>query len=133
MKPVEAPPTIGWLDAVVALGREVSAGLRERVELAALELQEEKLRLCQTFVWLGAAIALALLGLLFAALAFVVWWGEDGRLVVLAALALTFGGGSLGAFAFLRRRLQREGPPLAATREELREDAACLHPDQPNG
>lgn len=121
---------MGWLDAVATLGREVCAGLRERVELAALELQEEKVRLCQTFVWLGAAIALGLLALLFAALAFVVWWGEAGRLAVLVMLSLLFGGGALAAFLWLRWRLWREVPPLQATREELQEDAACLRSDQ---
>ena len=123
---------MGWLDAVIALGHELAAGLHERVDLAALELQEEKLRLCATFVWLGAAIALALLALLFAALALVLWWGEEGRIAVLTALALGFGGGSFVAFAWLRRRLLREAPPLAATRDELKEDVACLRPDQPS-
>ena len=121
---------MGWLEAVAALGREVCAGVRERVELAALELKEEKVRLCQTFVWLGAAIGLALLALLFATLAFVVWWGEAGRLAVLASLAFVFGLGALAAFVWLRQRLLREAPPLEATREELTEDAACLRPDQ---
>ena len=121
---------MGWLEAVAALGREVCAGVRERVELAALELQEEKVRLCQTFVWLGAAIAFALLALLFAALAFVVWGGEAGRLAVLSVLAFTFGASALVAFVLLRRRLLREVPPLEATREELKEDDECLRPDR---
>jgi uncharacterized membrane protein YqjE len=122
---------MSWLDAIAALGREVCDGVRERVELAALELHEEKLRLCRTFVWLGAAIALLLLALLLAALAFVVWWGEDGRLAVLIGLALFFGVAGIAALALLRWQLLREAPPLAATREELEEDTACLGSERP--
>jgi hypothetical protein len=54
--------------------RGCASGLTSRPSNA-----EEELRLCATFVWLGAAIALALLALLFAALALVLWWGEEGE------------------------------------------------------
>jgi len=108
------------------LGRSFLGLLQTRLELLAVELQEEKIRVLDLLAWLTITIALAvaafLLGLGMLALYL---WQQAGYLG-LAGLALATGGAALGLFLVLRRKLGREPAPFSATAAEFRRDAEWL-------
>lgn len=122
-----APPDL--LGSFRALGEGLLATVQDRVELVSLELQEEKFRLVQTFIWISAAMFAGVMALTFTSLALVYLFWESARLVVLGGLALFYGGASLAIIIAFRRYLARQPRPFANTIEELNEDRACI-PDE---
>lgn len=103
--------------------------VHDRFELLSIELQEEKQRLQQTFVWLAAFVFCAGLGILFASGALVVaCWDTAARIPVVIGLALLYLGGAVFTGLKLRDSLAHQPRPFAATLEEVRSDRACLQP-----
>ena len=116
----------GLVDSLRLLGDGLVASLQDRVALFAVELQEEKFRLVQIFVWISAAVFTGMMTTLFASLTLVYVFWESARLPVLGALTV-FYAAALGAIIVaFRRYLARQPVPFAATREELGEDRACI-------
>jgi uncharacterized membrane protein YqjE len=116
----------GFMESIRRLGNSLLELLRTRAELFAVELQEEKLRAIRLLVWVAAAIALGVAGLLVAlgGLALFLWelagyWG-------LAGVAA----GALGLAAIIlwiiHRRITHGPAPFAGTVAEFRKDAECL-------
>jgi len=97
-----------------------------RLELVAVEVQEEKLRLIRTSIWFVAVLFSALLALGFGGLAFVAFCAEENRPAALGALALFFGLAALASGLFLRRLISRDPRPFDASLKEFREDRACI-------
>ena len=54
----------GWLNSLRRAGESMLGLMQSRIELFAVELQEEKLRLIGTIAWLVIALALIVAGLL---------------------------------------------------------------------
>ena len=52
----ETPVPAGFLASFRALGDVMLATVSDRLELFSVELQEEKFRLIQIFIWISAAI-----------------------------------------------------------------------------
>ena len=116
----------GIMESTRRLGNSLVGLLQTRAELFAVEVQEEKLRAVRLLVWVAAAIALGVAGLLVAigGLALLVWemagyWG-------LAGLAA----GAIGLAAIIlwiiHRRVTHGPAPFAGTVAEFRKDAECL-------
>lgn len=116
----------GWQASLRRLGDSVLALAQNRLELFAIELQEEKLRLLRLAVGCVVALTLGAAGLMVVVgtLAIFLWraagyWGLGGLAMVL-----------LGLSAFLFWRLRQsivEGPtPFADTLAEFRKDRECL-------
>jgi len=124
------PPAGGILGACRALGDGLIASVEDRVELFGVELQEEKHRLIQGMIWIGAAICTGLLALTFASLALVYCFWDHARLAVLVGLALVYGGALAAIIVTYRRRVVRQPKPFAGTLAELREDRACIPPER---
>ena len=124
------PPAGGILGACRALGDSLLASVEARVELFGVELQEEKHRLIQAMIWIGAAICTGLLALTFASLALVYVCWDHARLAVLVGLALVYGGALAAIIVTYRRRRARQPKPFAGTLAELREDRACIQPER---
>ena len=119
-----APP--GFLSSLHTLADGLVGGLKKRLELLAVELHEEKLRLIQTLFWLGAAFFAASLTVVFASLALVCLYWETARLAVLGGLAGFFAFALLAVVLAFRRHLSRSSPPFGASLDELRKDRACI-------
>jgi uncharacterized membrane protein YqjE len=99
---------------------------RTRLELATVELEEERLRLAR--LWLGATVTLFLLfvGVVLAAAWLVMWCPPEQRLLALGLLALGFLAAA-GASAWRWQRMAATRPPLLqATLAELRRDERGL-------
>jgi len=116
----------GLLDSIRHFGRGLLASVQDRVELVSLELQEEKFRLIQTFVWISAALFASMMALTFASLTLVYLFWESARLAVLGGLTLAYTGAAVAIIIALRRFLARQPRPFAATIEELKQDRECI-------
>jgi len=103
--------------------------VHDRVELFSVELQEEKHRLVQTFLWASAVVVLAVLALIFASLAVVVIFWETARVGVVVGLTCVYLAALAGAVVGFRNFLKRQPKPFEATLRELQEDRACMRTD----
>lgn len=124
---METPPASpGLLDSLRRLGDGLLGSVEDRVELLATELQEEKFRLVQTFIWISAAVFTGMLALTFASVTLVYLFWESARLAVLLGLTTAYTAGLVALVLRLRRFVARQPKPLASTLTELREDRACI-------
>lgn len=118
--------TEGLTGSLRRIGRSVLGLARTRVELFALELQEEKLRTLNLLVWLVVAMALAVAGLLVAigALALFLW--ETAGYAGLVGLVIIALAGAAAILWSLRRRILSGPGPFAGTVAEFGKDLECL-------
>ena len=116
----------GFLGSFRVLGDHLLASLQARIELVSIELQEEKFRLIQTCLWIGAALFAGAMALTFASLTLVYLFWDTARLAVLTGLTLFYTTGAVVIIIAFRRYLARQPRPFAATIEELQEDRACI-------
>lgn len=110
------------------LGESLLTTIQSRLELLSVELQEEKFRLVQTFIWISAAVFTGLMAITFASLTLVYLFWESARLAVLGGLTVFYFGALLTIIISFRRYLARQPKPFAATLHELGEDRACIQP-----
>jgi uncharacterized membrane protein YqjE len=113
------------LGALSSLGANLFGGMEDLAKLVSLELQEEKLRLIQTSMWIAGVFLSFAMAVAFASLALVYVWREHA-LAVLVGLAGFYALSTIAAILAFRRHLARQPRPLAETIEELAEDCACF-------
>jgi uncharacterized membrane protein YqjE len=123
-----APAPSGFLGALQQLGDGLLAAVQGRIQLFSAELQEEKFRLIQSFVWISAAIFTGAMALAFASLTLVYALHEYARLAALAGLALLYAGVLIAIIVLFRRHLARQPRPFADTLRELDADRSCFRP-----
>lgn len=116
----------GIIAALRTLGDSLVGSLQDRIELVSVELQEEKLRLIRTFIWITAAVFSAMLAITFASLTLVYLFWETARLAVLGGLTGFYTALVVTIIVALRRYLAHQPQPFAATVQELTEDRACI-------
>jgi uncharacterized membrane protein YqjE len=123
-----APAVGGLVDSLRGLGEAVFSSARQRIELLAIELHEEKFRLIQTVMWISAAAFTAVMAITFASLAIVYFFWTTARLPVLIGFAVLY----TLAFAILAWRfrsfVKRLPKPFENTIAELEQDAECIRP-----
>jgi|SRR5436190_12982634 len=118
--------TGGWFESARRIGESLLALVRGRFELFAVELQEEKLRLLKVLVWLGAALAFGIAGVVVGTGALAIWlWNANGYwgLIVLTLAALAVAAGILAA---VHRQIKNSPQPFAGVVAEFRKDGECL-------
>ena len=101
------------------------ATTQNRVELFAVELQEEKCRLIETLLFAAAVAAFGLMALSLVTLTIVLLCWEKGLLPALAGLSVAFIIGAALAWRALQARLKARSA-FAGTLEEIKKDRACL-------
>ena len=116
----------GLLGALKRLGDNLIGSLQERIELLSVEVQEEKNRLIQIFIWISAAVFTAMMMLAFASLTVVYFFPEGARLAALGGLTLVYAGALVGILVAFRRYLAHQPKPFAVTLQELGKDRACI-------
>ena len=112
-----------------SLRRLLDTGLsigRNRLELLAVELQEEKLRLVQIFILVSAVVAFALMSLTMLSLTLVVLFWESSRLAVLGGLSLLYLLATAAAWRVLSKRLGRQAAPFSGSIAEMKKDKEWL-------
>ncbi len=123
-----APPApAGYLDSVRSLASGVLASAQDRIELFSVELQEEKLRLIQSFIWISVIVFTAMMAITFASLGIVYWFWESARLVALGGLTVLYAGALVALVVAFRGFLARQPRPFAATLDVLEADRTCIH------
>lgn len=116
----------GFVSSLRSLGDGLLATVHDRLRLVSIEVQEEKLRLIRTFVWISAVVFAGMMTIAFASVTLVYLFWETARLAVLGGLT-AFYAGALGVILVaFRRYLARQPNPFAATLHEIREDRACI-------
>lgn len=119
-------PAVGFLGSLREFGASLLATMHSRVELVALELQEEKLRLVQTFVWISAVMFALFLTLGFASVTVLYLTPPAQRPLVLVALSSFYLLATVALTLGLRRHVRSQPRPFNATLEELEKDRACI-------
>jgi uncharacterized membrane protein YqjE len=127
MEPTTSAPA-GYLNSLRSLADGILASAQGRLELFAVELQEEKYRLIQIFIWISAAVFTAMMVITFASLTLVYLFWESARLTVLGGLTLLYAGTLVAIIVAFRRHLMRQPKPFAATLYEIGADRAGLRP-----
>lgn len=102
------------------------SGVQDRLELFSLELQEEKFRLIQIFVWISAAIFAGVMTITFASLTLVYLFWENARLTVLTSLTVGYAAIFVAIVVAFRRYLARQPRPFSASLQEIKSDRACI-------
>ncbi len=120
------PAPAGFLRSLRSLGDGFLASVQDRLELFTVELQEEKFRLIQTFIWISAAVFTGMMAITFASLTLVYLFWETARLAVLGGLAVIYTGALVAIIIAFRRYLARQPNPFAATLHEIGEDRTCI-------
>jgi uncharacterized membrane protein YqjE len=122
------PASAGFLDSLRGLGANLLGTVHDRIQLFTVELHEERMRLIQVLLWIGAIAFAGVMAMTFVSLTLVYLFWETARLAVLGGLAVFYVAALVGtAFAF-KRYLARQPRPFDATLQELREDRACMQP-----
>jgi uncharacterized membrane protein YqjE len=122
---VEEPPREGLfasLRGLIATGVEI---LHTRLELLAVELQEEKTRLLGLLAFGAAALILLAAGLVFFAVFLTVLLWDNNRLLALAVFSALFLGGGFVSLLVAIRHARASSPLFAASLGELAKDRAA--------
>jgi uncharacterized membrane protein YqjE len=122
------PATTGLLGSIRGLADGLLDSARDRLELFALELHEEKFRVIQLFIWISAAIFSAILAITFASLTVVYLFWETARLAVLGGFAVLYTAGFIGILMYCRKFISRQPRLFESTIAELKQDRACIRP-----
>lgn len=120
------PDAAGFLNSLRNLGDGLLAIVQERIKLFGIELQEEKLRLVQIFIWISAAIFTGMMAITFGSIALVYLFWESARLAVLLGLTALYSGALVVIVLAFRRYLSRQRHPFDATLGEFEKDRECI-------
>jgi len=126
--PPEHPPRI--IPSLRKVLQVLLATAGNRLELAAVETQEEAARWVESLLLVAALAALGSLALAMLTLTIVVAYWEEHRVATLVGLSAFYLLAVLGAAFRLRWRL-RNWPSFAATIAEFKKDQACLDHQRP--
>lgn len=116
------------LDSARRMTSSVLGLLHTRISLAAVELQEEKLRAISLLIWLCVAMAMGVAGILVAISALAIFLWEQAGYAGLIGLALGALAGGATVLWLLRRSILRGPQPFAVTVAEFGKDLQCLRP-----
>lgn len=120
------PTTGGPLHSARQIIDSVLGIFQARLELASVELEQEKLRLLELLLRTAVLVVLGILTLVTATATIVVLFWETSPVGVLCVVTAIYAAASLGAALGLRRQLKQAPPPFAETLAEFKRDRECL-------
>ena len=123
--------TTGIVADIRGIGATGVRAVRTRLALAAIELQEEKVRLTRSLLVAAAALYLAIFGLALAIAALAFAASEAARPVILAVCAFVFLAAAAGGGAWLRMQSARHDSLLSSTLDVLKGDEEALRSAAP--
>jgi uncharacterized membrane protein YqjE len=119
----------GLLGSVRVLADNLLGSVHDRLELISVELQEEKQRLIQIFVWISAAIFTGMMAIAFASFTIVFLFWENARVPALVGVTLVYAAAAIGIAIGFKRMIGKQPGPFAASLQELKNDRACIPTD----
>ena len=117
---------MGILAAAGRIAANVVAMIGTRLELAAVEFQEDARRLLGYLAWTMLAVFLAAGAVMLAALFVILLFWDSWRLQAVAAMAILFAAAGGLILMKVRSGLNNQAPLFSATLAELRNDVAYL-------
>jgi uncharacterized membrane protein YqjE len=120
------PNPSGIAGAIRRLSRTLVGAVQTRLELFALELQEEKHRLVTLLIWTAAVLFFAILAVICLNIAIVLACPEGARPYVLVGFGLVYGILSWRGVLALKRQWQDRPAPWSGTVGELKKDAEWI-------
>jgi uncharacterized membrane protein YqjE len=108
------------------IGATLVAMVRTRLELAAVEVQEEARRLLGYLAWTLLAVFLAAAAFMLAALFVILLFWDSYRLQAVAGMAILFALAGTVIVMKVRASFDAKPPMLAATLAELHKDTRLL-------
>jgi uncharacterized membrane protein YqjE len=117
---------VAILAAAGRIAATVVAMVGTRLELAAVEFQEDARRLLGALAWTLLALFLGCSALLFVALFVIVLFWDSFRLQAVAGVAILFGLGAALILMRVRAGMKAQSSLFSATLAELRSDVAYL-------
>lgn len=122
----EAPETkAGVWASLKHLLDTLLATVQNRIELIAVEWQEEKCRLMEALLCAVAVAVFGIMSLTLLTFTIVVLFWENGRLIALGALSLLYLVGTAFAWRALRSHLKARSA-FVGTLDEIKKDRTCL-------
>ena len=115
----------GWSASIQRIARTLLAIVHNRLELLLVEVQEERLRLFETFLLAALAMVLGVMALVMVTFTLVILLWDQWRVAVLVSLSVLYVAATLAVYWRLRQRM-RGGPSFSATLGELHKDKSCL-------
>ena len=115
-----------FTETLKRIGASSLAMVRTRLELAAVEAQEEAQSLLGYAAWTLLAAFLGAFAFMLAALFVIVLFWDEHRLLAIGAMAGVFALAAMLILAKVRAGFAARGPMLAATRAELGKDIAFI-------
>lgn len=115
----------GLLAAGKRILRTLHSLAQTRFELFLVEVQEERLRVFDALLLMGACLVCVFMALALLTLTVAVIFWEQHRILVLVLLTLVYAAGAGWSFWRLRRRLVA-WQSFPATLEQFKQDQACL-------
>ncbi|MDB6167359.1 MAG: hypothetical protein JWM88_223 [Verrucomicrobia bacterium] len=110
--------------------KDACLGLAEdRIALVKVELQEEKYRLIQTFIWISGAIVSGMLAMTFGSLTLFYLFHETAPLAVLGGLAGLYAAAVILIVVGFRRLVSKYPKPFANEPEKSPDARAVLEDD----
>lgn len=116
----------GLFSSVRRVADTCVSSVHNRVELFALELQEEKIRLVRLLLWTGAALFAAFLAITVITLAVVMLIPDDKQKIAISGFGLLYGIVAIIVALKLRSEVRNAPPPLNDTLSELKKDLHSL-------
>jgi uncharacterized membrane protein YqjE len=120
------PPSSGILASLRRIADTVLSSIHNRVELFALELEEEKHWLIKTLLWTAGTLFFGVLAITFFTLTVVLLSPDEAKRWVLIVFCVVYLGLFLGACRGLRKLLKSKSPPMSDTLSELKKDITWL-------
>ncbi|MBM3378347.1 MAG: hypothetical protein FJY39_01185 [Betaproteobacteria bacterium] len=117
---------MGLRQSLLQLGASAALVLRQRLEMFALDLEEEILRIVLVVLGGLLALMLAFLALVFAGFAVVVVYWDVARVQAIVGVFSVFALGCMIVLLQLRSLWRKRAPFLQATLAELRKDLDLL-------
>ncbi len=99
-----------------------------RLDLFAVELQEEKIRLVQIVLWLCSAVFLTAISLVMITLTIVIAVGEEYKLISLVVCSVLYVVGAVVSANKLYQSLYQSEQPFADTISQLKQDRDRFKP-----
>jgi len=112
--------------AAARLGASLLGLVRTRLELASLELAEERDRVQRQLTLLLAAMAMFMFAVLFIASWVIAYYWDTHRLTAIAIVAVVFAGAGAALLALRSQAASVAPTPFAATIAEFERDRASL-------
>jgi uncharacterized membrane protein YqjE len=117
----------GLFSSVRRVADTCVSSVHNRVELLAVELQEEKIRLVRLLLWTGAALFAAFLAITVITIAVVMLVSDDNlRKIAIIGFGVVYASVAVVIAVKLRGEVRNAPPPLADTLSELKKDLQSL-------